>query len=357
MRLNKSYTIPAAIILLLIILRIALPFIVKDYVNKVLDDMPDYTGHVEDIELHIYRGAYVIKGLVLQVEESEQKKPLLEIPETDLSVEWDAIWNGALVGEVIMNNPQLSFVATQQQPSPSEETPTEEKEHWSETLKNLMPLTVNRFEIVSGKIAYIDSHSQPKVNVHLDSLHLVATNLTNIGKTAEKLPSSLKASGRTVGGGILEVEGSLNVLKEIPDLDIDLSLTNVHLPSLNDFIEAYGKLDIESGTFSLYTEIKMMNGTLDGYMKPFFENLKVLNWKQDKKEDGFFRALWEAVAGLVSEGVENQKRDQIATQVPIQGNINQPDTETWETVLNILKHAFIEAFNKGIEGKVGQEPE
>lgn len=353
MKFKKSYIIVAVIILLLIITRLALPYIVKNQVNKVLDDMEGYTGYVTDVNLHIYRGAYSIEGLVLKEEEAEQEEPLLSIRNIDLSVEWKSIWKGAFVGEVIMENPQINFVATKE-PLPKEE-PTEEAEHWSETFKSLMPLTVNEFKIIEGKIVYLDPHVQPKVNVHLDSLYLIATNLTNVEDNRERLPSSLKIAGRTVGGGVLKADGRINLLKEIPDLDLDMELTNVDLTALNDFVEAYGKLDIERGQFSLYTELHLMNGKLDGYLKPFFENLKILNWEKDKKEDGFFRAVWEAIAGLVSEGVENQPRDRIATQVPIQGNVNQPDTDVWLTVVNILKNAFVEAFNKGIEGSVGRE--
>lgn len=354
MKFRKSHKIAIGVILLLVAIRIALPFFIERYVNKVIDEMPGYTGHIDDVDLHIYRGAYAIDGLVLREEESQHETPFLSIQHIDLSVEWKAIWKGAIVGEVVLDHPQLNFVAVPEEPE-AEEEPTEEAEHWSETLKDLMPLTVNRFTINGGKIAYLDPNVQPLVNVHMDSLYLTATNLTNVEETPEELPSGLQVIGRTVGGGVLKTEGRLNFLKEIPDLDLNMELTSVDLTALNDFIEAYGKLDIERGRFSLFSELRMKNGQMEGYLKPFFDDLKVLNWEKDKKEDGFFRAVWEAIAGLVSEGVENQPRDQIATQVPIEGNVNQPDTEVWTTALNILKHAFIEAFNKGVEGTIGQE--
>lgn len=78
----------------------------------------------------------------------------------------------------------------------------------------------------------------------------------------------------------------------------------------------------------------------------------MLNWEKDKKEEGFLHAAKEAVTGLFTEAVENQPRDQIATVVPISGNVNQPNTDNWKTFVNVLKHAFINAFNKGIEGKI-----
>ncbi|WP_276497114.1 hypothetical protein [Pontibacter litorisediminis] len=73
-------------VLLLIALRLALPYLVKDYVNRTLEGLPGYTGHVADIDLHLYRGAYAIDGLVLEEEGGNPDHPFLRIPRTDLSI-------------------------------------------------------------------------------------------------------------------------------------------------------------------------------------------------------------------------------------------------------------------------------
>jgi len=64
--LKPSYIIIIVIVLLVVIIRIALPGIVKNYVNKKLNELPGYTGHVADIDIHLIRGAYVIKDLELR---------------------------------------------------------------------------------------------------------------------------------------------------------------------------------------------------------------------------------------------------------------------------------------------------
>lgn len=350
MKIKKRYSIIGAIVLLLVIIRIALPSVVKDYVNKTLNDMPGYSGHVDDVDMHIYRGAYKIKDLVLEKNTKDEQVPFMEIASIDLSIEWNALFKGAIAGEIILDRPKLNFVASQEQET--EKEPTEEADHWSKTIQELMPLTINRFEIIDGQLRYLDYDTQPVVDVHLDSLQVLALNLTNTDNTSKDLPSHISISGRTTGGGILAGTMDINALKEIPDFDLDIELTQVDLTQLNDFIEAYGKFDVEKGQFSVFSEVKLIDGQLEGYIKPFFEDLKVLNWEKDKEETNFFRATWEALVGLVKEGVENQPKEQVATQVPISGNVNQPETDPWETVGNTLKNAFIEAFNKGIEGTV-----
>jgi len=348
-KLKKPYKIAAGIIILLIIFRLALPGIVKHYVNKSLNELPGYNGQVADIDLHLYRGAYTIDDLVLTEENGNPKYPFLRINRTDLSIEWKAIFKGRLVGEVELANPVLNIVAATRSAAPGNK-PT--REHWTETVKDLMPITINRLVVNNGKLAYLDFNAHPNVYLHIDSMQLVALNLANVENAANKLPSSVVVTGKSIGGGSLKGNMKVNALKEIPDFNLDLQLTNVNLTSLNGFIKAYGKFDVERGNMDMYSEIKLTDGQLDGYVKPFFENIKVLNWKKDKKEGGILHAAKEAVVGLLAEVLENQPRDQNATVIPISGNIKQPHTNNWKTFLNVLKHAFINAFNKGIEGKI-----
>src|SRR5690242_9730429 len=51
------------LIVLAVALRLSLPFIVRDYVNRQLNRIPDYHGHVEKVRMHLYRGAYSVLNL------------------------------------------------------------------------------------------------------------------------------------------------------------------------------------------------------------------------------------------------------------------------------------------------------
>ena len=352
MKKRSAFTITIAVLALLIIIRIALPFILERYVNKTLNDLPGYTGKVDDVDLNLYRGAYTIEGLVLKEEESDDETPFLKISQVDLSLEWRALFKGRVVGEVALLRPEL-YIKTA--PASQKALQEPDRRHWTEVVKSLMPITINRLEVQQGKLAYLDYAPSPDVTLHIEQMYLLALNLANVEESGEQLPSTVQVRGTSIGGGKLVGDMKINVLKEMPDFDLDLKLTGVDLTSINDFIEAYAKFDVEQGRLDMYSELKLMDGHMKGYMKPFFEEVKVLNWKEDKKEDGFLRAAWEAIAGLFVEAAENQKRDQVATKVPIEGNVNKPDADISATVLNVLRHAFINAFNKGLDGAVASQ--
>jgi hypothetical protein len=345
--LKTSYKVLIIVIVLLIVFRLLLPGIVKNYVNKQLNELPGYTGHVDDIDIHLIRGAYAIDGLVLKKRWDKSKYPFLHIDHTDLSIEWKSVFKGRLVGEVVMDRPGIYILAAS---ADLDKEPS--KESWTETVKDLMPITVNRLQVNQGKFSYLDFGASPDVNLYVTGMQLTALNLANADKKGDHLPSSITLTGTTIGNGHIKADMKANVLKDIPDFNMNMQLTSTSLTSLNGFIKAYGKFDVERGSINMYSELKMTNGRLDGYVKPFIKNLKVLNWKKDKKEGGILQAAKEAVIGLLGKVVENHKTKEIATKVPISGNINDPKTSSWKTFLGVLKNAFIKAFNQGIDGSL-----
>lgn len=347
--MSKKWIILISIAAVLIAIRLALPGIVKKYVNKTLDEMEGYSGHVEDIDINLLRGAYVIKELELVQTGDSIPIPFLDIAHIDLSVHWGALLKGRVVGEVVMDRPIVNFASSEDESGEKVSQDGSETD-WTEALDDLIPIQVNRFEINNGKVSFKDFSSEPQVDVFIDNLNLLATNLSTVEDKSKKLPAHLEATGTSLGGGQLNYVADLNLLKEIPDIDLDLKFEDVDVTALNNFARAYAKVDVERGTFNLYSEIAIDNAQLSGYVKPLFEDLKVIDWK--KEEEGFLHKAWETVVGGVVEIFENQPKDQFATKVPLSGNLNELDAETWPSIWNIVKNAFIDAFSKELEGTV-----
>ncbi|WP_334223389.1 hypothetical protein [Olleya namhaensis] len=104
---KKRYLIPLALIVALIAFRLYLPILVKDNVNKVLADIPGYYGQVEDIDISLIRGAYVINGMYLNKVNAKTQIPFLKFPKTDISIEWKSLLKGHIVSEILMTDPEI----------------------------------------------------------------------------------------------------------------------------------------------------------------------------------------------------------------------------------------------------------
>lgn len=355
-RVTKKWYWIGGLLLLVIAARVSMPYFVTNYVNKVLGNIEGYHGSIYDVDIHLYRGAYSIDSLKVFKVDGNKEVPFVDIPLTDLSVEWRALFDGAIVGEVIFEHPRLNFIGGNEGPEDLEDRePAGDQAgggvDWTEPIKDLMPLKINRMEIQNGTINFHNFTARPQVTVNLADLNAVALNLNNASDQEERLPSTISATATSIGGGRLTLSAGINVLQEIPDMDLDMKFEKVDMTALNDFFIAYAKVDVERGSFNLYSELTIDSGMVAGYVKPIAVGVKVVNREKDGEKP--INLLWQSFVGLVAEVFENQKEDQFATKVPLEGNLNKDiKAGVWPTVWNIFGNAFVKAFERNTDNSV-----
>ena len=286
---TRKRTILFCIIIAVIIFRLFLPLIVKNHVNKVLNRIPGYHGGVEDIDISLYRGAYVIHGLRLY--KNGNKKPMLDFPTTDISIEWRALFHGRIVSEVDMDHPVFNYYIT---PNKLSEKETPRQDDWTKALDKLVPFKINHFTVEDGKFLYADIVESPDINLLIEKISLSATNLGNVVDKSKALPSDVKINAVSFGGGKLGVTAKMNALKKIPDMDVNISLQKSDVTALNTVSKATAGFDFEKGQFELYSEYAINNGYLKGYFKPMFHNIHIMD-SLGKPNSSVFKRVWEGV--------------------------------------------------------------
>ena len=345
--MKNQYKILLGVAILLIIIRLILPYVVLHYANKTLANMKGYYGHIDDIDLSIYRGAYIIKHMYLNKVDSVSKKQtdFFKSRDIDLSLEWGALFHGSIVGELIFDSPELIFTKDKVEIGDVKKDTSD----FRILLKAFMPIKVNRFEVNDGTIHYADNTSKPKIDISLKQTHILALNLTNATNNKVELPSTVTAQA-SVYEGTLNFTMKLNALADNATFDLNAEIKNTNLVLLNDFLKAYGNFDVNRGTFSLYTEMAAKDGKFVGYVKPEITNLKVLG--PEDRHDSFFHKIWESLVGVVGFVFKNHNKDQLATKVTIKGNFKNPKTNTLDAIWEVLRNAFIQALMPSIDNEI-----
>jgi len=347
-RIKKKHVLitSLSIISVCIIIRLTLPFILKYYVNKVLADMPGYTGSISDVQIRLYRGAYIINDLQLNKVNGNVPVPFITAETIDLSIEWRSLLEGAIKGKAVFNHANLNFVK-----GPTINTSqTGIETDWTAELRKLLPIQINHLEIKNSQISYLDFYSKPKVNLHLNDVHILATNLSNLENARDKLPSNLTMEGTSVGNGKLSITGKMNVLKKIPDALVKLKITDINLPALNTMFKAYGGFEFEEGKFSLFSEMSLDNSNMFGYIKPILSDMHVVDWEKD--QGNYLHKIWVVLIGAGFDVLKNQKQNQFATDVPIKGNIENIKPDIGTAIVKVFSNAFIKAIEKKFDNTV-----
>ena len=327
-----------SLIVVLVAVRMLLPYALKAYVNHSLNTAQDYAGKIGGVDLKLWRGGYRIHQVQILKKNGGVQSPLFAAPEVDLSLEWRELIKGAVVGEIIFRQPQINFVNG----STPEQKQTGKDERWDKMLQSLFPFKLNRVEITGGEIHFEDPSTQPPVDIYISKVFATATNLTNTRNRKQKLPSGLSASASTVGGGALNLQIHMDLLKPAPAFEMNCGLTNMDLTALNQFLRAYGKFDVERGNFALYTSVAADAGAYDGYFKVFFKDLDVFAWEKERKKN-ILAIFWQAIVGGVATVFKNHPKDQLATKIPISGSYTNSSVGVWTATANLLQNAFIHA--------------
>jgi hypothetical protein len=345
--MKKGHKICIGIIVLLVVFRLILPSIVLFYSNRTLEKMNGYYGHINDIDISLYRGAYVINGIYINKLDTVSKKQteFFKSPVIDLSIEWSALIHGRIVGKITFDSPTLVFTKNKVEFNDVKK----DTASFQKLLDNFMPLKVNRFEINNGEIHYADKSSKHNLDIALKHAHILALNLSNVVNKEVELPSSVTGEASAYEGK-LNFDMRLNALASSATFDLNVEMKNANLVLLNNFFMTYGKFNVSRGTIAIYMEMAAKEGKFVGYVKPVIKNLEVVGSKDSNH--AFFHKVFESAIGFAGVVLKNQRKDQIATKVHIEGDFKNPKIYTLGAVWEIIKNAFIQAIIPSLDNDI-----
>lgn len=313
------------------------------YVNRVLGNINGYQGKVTNVSIHLYRGAYQLEDLKIYKVNGGIPTPFVDIALTDLSIEWRALFQGRIVSEIILTRPVLNFAVS----ANGQTRQTGKEGNWQDTIHDLMPVDINSVTIKDGAIHYRD-FSAKGVDLFIRQMNGTLHNLRNIEDKNNPLPASMAIRGSSIGDGKLEVDGKLNILSEPVDMDIGWKLERASLPAINNYSRDLAGIDFEKGKLNIYSEIVAKNGKLKGYIKPIATDVHVISLEKTNP----VKLVWETFASVVIEIFTNQRKDQFATQIDLEGDINHPETDTWSAIYGIVRNAYVKAFSRNIANEL-----
>jgi hypothetical protein len=208
-----------------------------------------------------------------------------------------------------------------------------------------MAVEIQRLRLIDGNLGLITPAKDRRVRVYLGNANL---DVTNISSGFRQGPAKVTLRSNFNGGGSVHGTATFRNPGKGPDFNLAIEVVGASLPSINDLLRAYGKFDVAKGTFSVYSQIRVHDGRIDGYVKPLFQDVQVYSPQQDKDKP-VLKKLYEKVVGGVAHLLENHPREQVATVADISGPISNPHTSTWDVIVNLVSNAFVKAILPGFE--------
>lgn len=211
-------------------------------------------------------------------------------------------------------------------------------------------LHVEDLQVGDANIGFVNESTRPRYRVFLDEMTLTIEKFSN--QTDEGYGHAT-LSGRFVGSGATTVNAVFRPETNGPNFSVDAKIVNADMRRMNDLLRAYGKFDVVAGVFSVYAQMRVHDGRVEGYVKPLFRDLQAYSPEQDV-DTPLLEKLREKAIDVASELLKNRPRQEVATVADVSGPLENPHTSTWQMLLGLVRNAFIKAVLPGFERQAAE---
>jgi hypothetical protein len=346
LRRHKWLWILGTLAVLVIAVRVALPSIVKDIVNDRLMALEHYDGRVLDVDLALWRGAYRLVSVRIVTTGADQPTPFFDGDQIDLSIEWKSLFRGSLVAESVFTRPRINLIRADDE----RRSQLGRGQDWRAALESTFPFRFNTVKVLDGIVTFRAPGIRAKDALEASRINGVISNITNVVESDRETYTFFQGQAAVLKTGSARLNGTIDPFAGRPAFDLNLTVKNVRLPEVNPWLRQYIKADAEDGEFELYTELAAKDGRFTGYAKPIMRDVNIYSSKEE--EDNPLRRLWEGIVDFAAEIVEDEGSDQIAARVPFSGTVENPDAGMFETIVSVLKNAFVSAFARSLEDSI-----
>jgi hypothetical protein len=336
----------AVLIVLLVAARIAMPFVVEDFVNGRLSRLEAYQGHIGDVDIHLWRGAYSIDAIEIVKKDAARSVPFFKTPRLNLSVEWRSLFRGSLVAEAVFQSPEINLVQAKSEAG----SQLGQEQNWNQTLESLFPFRFNTITVNDGTIRFLAPGIGAKDAITARQVSGRVSNLTNVLDAGKRTFADFEITATVLEGAPARVGGSVDAFAARPTFDVNMEVKKIQLPQANPWLREYIKADAEAGTFELYLELAAADGKFAGYAKPILQDVDL--YRSGEPEENPLKRAWEGFLDFAANVLENPDADQVAARIPFTGTIEDPETNLFATIASVLRNAFVSAFARSLEGSI-----
>lgn len=300
------------VLLFLLALRAILPIIGLRGINWALENkMGEYSGHIEDFDLSLYRGAYQLQGLEI-TKKKGHLPPFITAREIDLSLAWRALLHRQFLADVTVDGATLHLIDSKEKEK--RQFGTEEKtQNWQSALDVLVPISIESLVVRDSSVYFTNNSLKKAVPVELETINIRVENLRT---HAHNILSPFSAHAVLQKHAPISISGKLDVMSEKPRLDVDFQLTKFRVPTINDITLLYLPLDITKGELELYGEAAMSHGSLVGYTNVFFKEGDIIAQRQ--KFVSFKHFAYEILTAVGNWILKNSKEQSLAVHLPFE---------------------------------------
>jgi uncharacterized protein DUF748 len=358
--------IPVVLLIALFILfRLALNPVINMMTANGFSKLQGFTGNYESVSFSFFKFRYLINNLKLErTDGSGFPMPLATIPQVEASFSPKQLFHGKMVARMHIEKPVFAVPLKEDQKPPASKPPND----ISVALRETMPFAIERIEILDGEMHIIDTGpgheikekksppgeggEKPKEfaraqvpEILVNQIEVTVENVhtrTNMGRD---WPTVIAVRALIQRTGVLTGFFTADLLAEKLTFAGQMQIVGLDLTELNPVIEKESGLKVNKGTFELYMVFQARNGLITGGIMPLLKDAEV-----ERVDSSLITKMKEILIdntlSIISDRVPGRRA--VASTIPIEGKIRDPNMQFLPALLGLLRNAFVEGLAEGL---------
>jgi hypothetical protein len=207
-------------------------------------------------------------------------------------------------------------------------------------------LAIRRLDVTGSTFGFVNRAASPAYRLQLTDTDITLQHLSNQPRDGH---ASIALRGQLMGKGPTRISASVKPRPGRADLDITTLIEDADLPRLSDVVRAHGGVGVTQGALSIYSELKLENGTIEGYVKPLVKDVRIGDDGSADGDRSLKRRLYEGMMNVAGKVLKNHSRGEVATVVHVSGPLERPRVSRWETIGRLLQNAFLKPIAPGLD--------
>ena len=221
--------------------------------RRMNDRLEGYEVRLPKLHFRLFSLSMALDGLVVG-QKAHPDPPVLHVERLTTSVHWRALLSGHLVGDVLMERPQVDLNLRQLREEVKEGVPVNER-GWQEALQEITPLKIDLFRVEDGTVTYVDA--DPAHPIRMTALRIVANDIRNVQSKPQVYPSPIHAEATLFGSGRGVLDGHADFLAEpYPGFHALFRLDAVPLDALSLPVLAHTAFALKGGVLAAGGELE-----------------------------------------------------------------------------------------------------
>jgi hypothetical protein len=321
----------------------ALPSIIKAQINKALQTQQTYSGKVSRVQLWLIKGKITIHELIFHKHQSadDNLRIDLQAPYIICTFRWGQLLRRKLDLTIIAEKPLIEVTSLSKAKPEARDTTSTTMLSLKEPLSSIMPFTVDA-KIYNGNVKFVKT-GDPDFVTEVTGLQVSVDQFNNMEATQ---PCSINITG-TLYEGTAVINSMLYPMASALQLNADLEIRSINLVLLNDLFRKFAKIDLNRGTLDVDSQISINDNMFKGHITPILKDLDFIG--AEDRNDNIFRRIWERIVAAGVQLLQNNKDDQLASRIPIEGRLDDPKIDIAAMIGEILKNAFFKPLRPSLE--------